>query len=118
MTAINQNYTQHLGDSKDLVFSVFDSDGSPITTFLSGVSASKFVIKQYANSSENKVSKTLGSGITVNSGAGTVTVALSSSDTSSLQPGEYYHELRIQTSSITATIATGTVVFKPSTSIS
>jgi len=100
------------GDTKLIDVSVTEqSDGTP-TTITSSTIAWK-VAKSIRTSAV--ISKTTASGISITSGSGgTFRITLDAADTSSLDPGDYYHEAQITfADSEVATVLKGIMTIEP-----
>jgi hypothetical protein len=113
MTQINQDIELYAGDDKEIISTVYDDDGNVVS--LSGLTAAQWILKKRAKDVNEILSKTLGSGIVVTSAsAGILTTTLNSVDTQTMDPGTYYHELRIKNaSSKTGTVLVGTFIINP-----
>ena len=119
MTAINQDFTMHAGDTKILILTVKDEDGDIIN--LTGLQSAQTVIKKYPNSTTALVTKTLAAADIANPAptTGVLSVTIAAADTSSFSAGEYYHETRMKdTNSYIGTIVTGTITVKDATTLS
>ena len=118
MTAINQDFSMHAGDTKVISLTVKDANGSVVN--LTGLLKAQFVVKNYANSTTELVTKTLGSGITNGSPSlGILEITIDATSSASLNAGEYYHETRIKdTDSNIGTVTTGTLTVKSATTLS
>lgn len=117
MTAINQDFSMHSGDTKKISLVVKDESGSVVNT--TGLLKAQFVIKNYANSTSALITKSLGSGITNSApSAGQLIVTIDATSSATLAAGEYYHETRIKdVNSNVGTITIGTLVVKSSTEL-
>jgi len=118
MTAINQDFSMHIGDTKVISLTVKDTDGDVVNT--TGLLKAQFVIKSYPNSTTALVTKTLGSGITNATPAlGLLAITVDATSSATLSPGEYYHETRIKdANSNIGTITTGTITVTSATTLS
>lgn len=107
MAKTQQNATMWQGETKSLVFTI---SGTTVTTATAIVwELSKTV------SSANLVTKTLAAGTITADSATQCTVALTASDTNSIN-GKHYHELRItDASSNTTVVASGYLQIEIST---
>lgn len=86
-----------IGNSIDILFLIKDSTGVAITN-LATATAIKFMVKVNATDTDStaKISKTLSSGITINTPVtGNVKVTLTGADTT-LTPGRYFMALQIE----------------------
>jgi len=117
MTAINQDFSMHIGDTKKISLTVKDESGTVINT--TGLLKAQFVIKSYENSSSALVTKTLGSGITNSTpSSGILLITIDATSSATLTAGEYHHETRIKdTNSNIGTITTGTLTVKNATTL-
>jgi hypothetical protein len=101
------------GDTKLIDVSVTEqSDGTP--TVITGAAISWKVAKSIRSTAV--ISKaTSGSGISITSGTGgTFRITLDAADTSSLNPGDYYHEAQITfADSEVATVLKGVMTIEP-----
>lgn len=107
MTETGQNFELHAGESKEVIISVYDDNGSPVD--LSDYTVIWKVFKQ--TTKEVVLSKSLSSGITI-SGAylNDIVIQLLPADTVNLTPAVYNHEGEIDSGpSNHATVAVGTV---------
>jgi len=118
MTAINQDFSMHTGDTKILSLIVKDENGSIVN--LTGLQKAQLVVKNYPKSSTNLIIKTLGSGITNSSpSTGELLITIDSASSSGLSSGDYYYETRIKdTNGYVGTITTGTLTVKEATALS
>ena len=117
MTEVNQNFTMYAGDSKVLLYTIKGDSGE--TLDVTTLTSAQFVIKQYPDSSVKLLDKDFpDSGVGISNGPeGIISVSLVPADTKDLNPGEYYHELRIVLFGSTSTVAIGVLKIKPTTEI-
>jgi hypothetical protein len=109
MTTTNQNASIRRGDTASLDVTLTDSAGEPYTP---GVGAElKYRIARNWHTPENEalVLKALGQGISVANSIATIEISETDSD---LDPGIYYHELKIIHSPDVSTAMTGTVIIR------
>lgn len=107
-----RDFTITAGDTKLIDVSVTEvSDGS--ATVITGSTISWKVAKSLRTAAS--ITKTTSSGITITSGSGgTFRITLNASDTSSLTPGDYYHEAQITFSdNEVATVLKGIMTIEP-----
>tara|TARA_Y100000296_G_C4976402_1_gene158452 strand:+ start:25 stop:381 length:357 start_codon:yes stop_codon:yes gene_type:complete len=118
MTAVNQDFSMHSGDSKTLSLIVKDEDG--IVVNLTGLQKAQLSVKNYPNSTSALISKTLGSGVTNNTpSTGELLVSIDSVSSGTLSSGDYYYEVRIKdTNGNIGTVTTGTITIKEATPLS
>lgn len=95
MSSIDQDFELFQGTKLTVTIPITDENGDPVSG-LSGASAIAWQAWAPGGTSA-AISKSLGSGITVNSTA--ITLTLDAADTTSLTPREYQHEGRITISS-------------------
>ena len=103
MTATAQDFEMRKGDTKILEFTVKDSDGAVVD--ITGATA-KWEAAQAVTASTKDIAK---SGISPSDATnGKFQVTISPSDTSSLNPGRFYHEAELtDASSRVITVAVG-----------
>lgn len=110
-----RDFSMTVGDTKLLDVSVTEvSDGTP--TVITSATIAWKATKSLRPAATVSISKsTGGSGITITSGSGgTFRVTLDPSDTSSLTPGDYYHEAQITFSGgEVATVLKGIMTLEP-----
>lgn len=108
-----RDFSMTAGDTKLIDVSVTETDGTP-TTITSATIAWK-VTKSIRPTATVSISKSTSSGISITSGSGgTFRITLDASDTSSLAPGDYYHEAQITFSdNEVATVLKGIMTIEP-----
>lgn len=109
MTITNQNATIYRGDSAILPVTLTAEDGGPFDPAMA--TSIKYRLSRTWHSPEEEalVVKEFGNGISAITGG--VQVELSKVDTN-LEPGFYYHELKVQQNADRATMMVGTVIIK------
>lgn len=107
MTVTGQNFDIYLGDSKQIIITVYDETGAILP--LDGYDITWVLYK--LTSKQIVLTKTLGAGITVPTPAnGQILIDIQPADTENLVPNTYLHECEISTSPTdVATVTTGTV---------
>jgi hypothetical protein len=112
MTTINQDFSMYAGDSKNIVITVTDDNGSPMNLLNATV---KWALKKRVKSTENMIYKTTTDGITITDAQnGLIKISLLPINTSSLS-GMYYHECEVtDQSGNVSTVTTGYITVKES----
>ena len=112
MGRINSSVTMHLGEYRELNVSVQNSAGSAID--LSNVTSITWAMAQNENSTSLLTKSYPNNGIGIDTPAnGIFTVVLSGVDTSSLSPGNYYHEAIYDLGGKTINALAGTIKLRP-----
>ena len=91
---VSQNFSMFSGDDKLLRVTITDANNGDLPFNLTGTTSTIWKAGR-TSSSAVKVTKTLGSGITITDAVnGILEITLTPADTAALQ-GDYYHELQI-----------------------
>jgi len=108
----NQNFSMRVGESRLVFFELDVSDGSPFNT--AGSSMQWWLSKTpFSMGTDVLVKKTSASGIAIVTNG--INVTLTSDDTDDLDPGYYYHELKVfLPGGGLSSAANGTVRLRPS----
>jgi len=94
-----QNGVVFSGEDFTITVALVDSDGAALeSAAVDAISEYRYIIATSPYATTNIVSKTIGSGVTMDNSAITATIAVDDTDTDSLE-GEYYHEAKATDSS-------------------
>ncbi len=115
MTQVNQNFKMYRGNSQVIRVDLTTADGSPYDPLVGAVLRWRLAKSPYATEVESLIKKYLNDGIT--GATGYVQIALEPTDTEDLQPGLYYHELKVWDGDDVATAMVGHAVIRPSISM-
>lgn len=107
--SLNQNVKVYRANSASLVIAVVQADGTPYDPTLGAEVFYRMARTSYSPESEALVKKSLGNGITNETGGLTVVINPEDSD---FDPGIYYHELRIWDSGDVSTAMVGAFIIK------
>lgn len=108
---LNQNAVVFRGNSASLVVALTQADGTPYDPTLDVEIRYRAARSRYADESECVIRKESGAGVS-DLGGGSISVDLEPSD-SDIDPGVYYHELRIWDGTDVATALIGALIVKP-----
>lgn len=112
MTATGQNVSMFKGDNHTITVTVRDAAGA--VKDLTGATV-KWAMNNTPNGTPKLSKSTITSGVAITDApAGVCVVTIAQSDTISLAPNTYYHELEVTDAAGTkATVMTGSFVIKP-----
>ena len=110
MTITNQNIKLYRGDTAQVAVTLTQADGSPFDPSINAVLKWRLTDNAHSSEDEAHVRKELGEGITLAAG-GVINILLTAADTD-LDPGLYYHELKIFDEGDVATAMTGFLVVR------
>ena len=109
MAQINQNITMWAGDDITITTQVLDCTDTAVD--LTSIESAQWVLKKYSEDVAILLTKTVGAGIAITDATtGTMVIVLEAADTQDIEPGDYYHELRIDNNSAITTVSTGKFV--------
>lgn len=112
MAAEGQDFKMYKGETKRLVITVTDPDGSPVG--LAGATVVWLMQRQLYNETEPRVRKETGQGIDILPG-GVLHVNLNPADTEAIPKGYYIHETTVKdTNGNISVVTVGTVELAPS----
>lgn len=114
-TEFIQNFERVAGDDFDIVVPVTDRAGAAVS--LTGFTAEWRMGLITANGGTLKVRKTsTGGQIVIDGSGGILTITVLGTDTRSLKPGKYFHEVKVTDTGDddVITVATGVVTLRPS----
>jgi hypothetical protein len=114
-----RDFTLYQNDDVTIQVTIRDENGDLVD--VSGASAAQWIMRKYAGSTTASITKTLAAAeidVATSGASGIITIDILSADTTSLSPGEYYHELRItDAAGGDSTILVGHVNLKPTIAI-
>jgi hypothetical protein len=111
MTVTNQNAVIYRGNTAILQVTLTDSDGDPYAPGGGAVVRYRISRNWYDMEEAALVVKGLGTGITILAGVATIDITAEETE---LEPGLYYHELKITDGPDVSTSMVGTVIVKKS----
>lgn len=109
MTISNQNASIYRGDTAMLAVTLTTEDGAPYSPGIGATLKYRISRDWHTPEAEALVSKTVGSGITVNGSIATINLLETDTD---LEPGVYHHELKVILAPDVSTAMTGTVLIR------
>lgn len=116
MTVANQNAKIYKGNTAALTVAVTQADGTPYDPTLNAEIRYRVAKSRYSDEVDCIVRKSLSDGGIADGGGGNIVIDLETVDTD-LEPGVYYHELRVWDGGDVATAMTGAFVVKPALSM-
>lgn len=94
VTNIDEDDAFFIGEDKSIIFTIYQADKRTHQA-IAGWSTSWKLKRSLADPDVDALlTKTTASGITASTSASTFTVSVADTDTDSLEPGRYYHELK------------------------
>jgi hypothetical protein len=92
MTVTNQNFKVFRGNTHSLDIALTQADGTPYDPTLNAVLRWRLTTSAHAKEEDAIIRKSTGNGITVAGNVATIVLATEDTD---IDPGLYYHELRV-----------------------